>query len=165
MATHTPRPANISGKVKTSRMRTASLAIAASMIAVVMSAHAEEPNVLPPVTVLPAPPPKGATSPGPAQTGPGQTAPGPASAGHPGCGAAAAGANPSFDCLNETLKRQVDQVNPVLNTPPISAGSQDLKVGTVNIPAVQQQYGQNFGHSVIPYRPPPLTFTSPLGRH
>jgi hypothetical protein len=36
-------------------------------------------------------------------------------------------------------------------------------VGIVNVPAVQQQYGQNFGHSVIPYWPPPPVFTSPLG--
>lgn len=74
------------------------------------------------------------------------------SGGAPGerCGDAA-----SLGCINERLKKQVDQVNPpVTNTPPIDAKSQDLKVGVVNIPAVQQQYGRNFGVSAIPYRPP-----------
>jgi len=68
----------------------------------------------------------------------------------------------SFDCMNESLKRQVDRVNPpVLNTPPIDARSQDLKVGVVNVPAVQQQYGKNFGISAFPYRPPPPVYAAP----
>ena len=45
------------------------------------------------------------------------------------------------------------------NTPPIDAKSQDLKVGVVNIPAVQQQYGRNFGVSAFPYRPPTPVYT------
>ncbi|TWB96267.1 hypothetical protein FBZ93_108309 [Bradyrhizobium macuxiense] len=65
------------------------------------------------------------------------------------CGDAA-----SLGCINERLKKQVDQVNPpVTNTPPIDAKSSDLKVGVVNVPAVQQQYGRNFGVSAFPYRP------------
>ncbi|MES5484735.1 hypothetical protein QMZ05_18425 [Bradyrhizobium sp. INPA03-11B] len=65
------------------------------------------------------------------------------------CGDAA-----SLGCINERLKKQVDQVNPpVTNTPPIDAKSQDLKVGVVNVPAVHQQYGRNFGVSAFPYRP------------
>ncbi|WP_375785632.1 hypothetical protein ACE10Z_40265 [Bradyrhizobium sp. Pha-3] len=61
----------------------------------------------------------------------------------------------SLGCINERLRKQVDQVNPpVTNTPPIDAKSQDLKVGVVNVPAVQQQYGRNFGVSAFPYRPP-----------
>ncbi|OKO67645.1 hypothetical protein AC628_38550 [Bradyrhizobium sp. NAS96.2] len=56
--------------------------------------------------------------------------------------------------MNERLKKQVDQVNPpVTNTPPIDAKSSDIKVGVVNVPAVQQQYGRNFGVSAFPYRP------------
>jgi hypothetical protein len=62
------------------------------------------------------------------------------------------------------LKRKVDQVNPIQNLPPLDARSQDIKVGTVNIPGVQQQYGQNFGHSVFPYRPPSPVYSSGLGR-
>lgn len=59
----------------------------------------------------------------------------------------------SFGCLNETLKRDVDKVSPSLNLPPIDARSSDTKLGIVNIPGVQQQYGQNFGRSVVPFRP------------
>ncbi|MGF6310259.1 hypothetical protein ABIB82_004363 [Bradyrhizobium sp. i1.8.4] len=61
----------------------------------------------------------------------------------------------SLGCINERLRKQVDQVNPpVTNTPPLDAKSQDIKIGVVNVPAVQQQYGRNFGVSAFPYRPP-----------
>jgi hypothetical protein len=70
----------------------------------------------------------------------------------------------SIGCLNQQMRRQVDQVNPSLNVPPIDAKSPDLKVGVVNIPGVQQQYGKNFGHSVAPFRPPPPIYNS-FGRH
>ncbi|WP_245286398.1 hypothetical protein [Bradyrhizobium sp. ARR65] len=74
------------------------------------------------------------------------------------------GSEKSFGCMNEKLKRQVDRVNPpVLNVPPIDARSSDLKVGTVNVPAVQQQYGRNFGVSAFPYRPPPPVYIAPVG--
>jgi hypothetical protein len=137
-------------------MRTTILAIATLIVVVVLPAHAEERIILPEITVIGRPP--GNTAP----PGTPHTGAGPTNDGHTRCGTANGG-DQSFGCLNETLKKQVDQINPVLNAPPIDAKSQDLKVGTVNIPAVQQQYGQNFGHSVIPYRPPPLVFTSPLG--
>ena len=67
-------------------------------------------------------------------------------------------------CLNDQLKAKVDEVNPTLTTPPIDAKSSDLKVGTVNVPGVQQQYGKNFGKSVIPYRPPPPIYGGIGGR-
>ena len=70
----------------------------------------------------------------------------------------------SFERLNRELKRKVDEINPSPNAPPLDAQSPDIKIGVVNIPAVQQQYGQNFGRSAIPYRPPPLIYNSPLGR-
>ena len=75
----------------------------------------------------------------------------------------------SFGCLNEKLKRQVDRVNPpVTNTPPFDARSQDVKIGVINIPAIQEQYGKNFGVSAVPFRPPPPVFSlppsSPTGR-
>ena len=74
------------------------------------------------------------------------------------------GENTSISCLNEQLKRQVDQVNPAPgNIPPLDAKSQDLKVGVVNTSAVKQQYGKNYGVSAYPYRPPPLIYSSPLG--
>ncbi|WP_407178620.1 hypothetical protein [Bradyrhizobium sp. STM 3562] len=74
------------------------------------------------------------------------------------------GGEKSFGCMNEKLKREVDRVNPpVLNVPPIDARSSDLKVGTLNVPAVQQQYGRNFGVSAFPYRPPPPVYVAPVG--
>jgi hypothetical protein len=72
------------------------------------------------------------------------------------------GDDPSFGNLNQELKRQVDEVNPTATTPPLDASSPDTKIGVVNIPGVQQQYGKNFGNSVVPFRPPPSVF-APLG--
>jgi hypothetical protein len=73
------------------------------------------------------------------------------------------GSSRSMDCLNQKLKREVDRANPVMNLPPIDARSPDIKIGVVNIPAVQQQYGRNFGVSVVPYRPAPPVFSAPGG--
>ena len=64
----------------------------------------------------------------------------------------------SFGCLNQTLKRDVDKVNPSLNLPPIDARSSDTRIGIVNLPGVQQQYGQNYGRSIVPFRMPQPTF-------
>lgn len=72
------------------------------------------------------------------------------------------GSSRAFECLNQKLKKQVDRVAPTLNLPPIDARSPDTKTGVVNIPGVQQQYGRNFGTSVVPHRPAPLQFTSPV---
>ncbi len=85
-----------------------------------------------------------------------------AAAGNPGADGKVEG-NVSFDRLNQQLKRKVDETNPSVNSPPLDARSPDTKIGVINIPGVQQQYGKNFGHSVVPYRPPPLVYTSPLG--
>ncbi|BAS00477.1 hypothetical protein BV133_2883 [Blastochloris viridis] len=71
------------------------------------------------------------------------------------------GSEKTLDCFNQLLKEQVDRVNPVLNKPPIEAGSQDIRTGVANIPAVRQQYGPNFGRSLVPYRPT-NTYASPL---
>jgi hypothetical protein len=71
-----------------------------------------------------------------------------------------------MDCLNQKLKHEVDRVNPpTINQPPLDARSSDPKVGVINIPGVQQQYGKNFGVSAVPFRPPPALFGSPVGRH
>jgi hypothetical protein len=82
-------------------------------------------------------------------------------------GAGSAGAkgtdNHTLDHLNAQLKRKVDQTNPAANDPPLDAKSADPKIGVVNIPGVQQQYGKNFGNSVVPFRPAPPVFTSPVG--
>ncbi len=70
-----------------------------------------------------------------------------------------------LDCLNRRMERQVDRVNPPAISAPLGANSPDTKIGIVNLPAVQQQYGQNYGKSVIPYRPPPLIYAPALGHH
>jgi hypothetical protein len=67
-----------------------------------------------------------------------------------------------IDCLNQKLKREVDRVNPpTFNVPPLDARSPDPKVGVINIPGVQQQYGKNFGVSAVPFRPPAAVFGRP----
>jgi hypothetical protein len=146
------------------------VAMAALAVAAV-SVRAQEPKLLPPVTVDAPPPspllqtPAGNGAPPPATMigrGGGQPA-GTGNGGHERCVDVAVGNDNSFGCINERLKRKVDEVNPVLNTPPIDAKSSDLKVGTVNIPAIQQQYGSNFGRSVVPYRP--ATTYSPTPGH
>jgi hypothetical protein len=68
------------------------------------------------------------------------------------------GGSRSYGCLNQTLKRDVDKVNPSLNLPPIDARSSDTRIGIVNLPGVQQQYGQNYGRSIVPFRMPQPTF-------
>lgn len=73
------------------------------------------------------------------------------------------GGSRAFNCLNQKLREEVNRVNPSANIPPIDARSSDIRVGVVNMPAVQQQYGRNFGVSVIPYRPAPPVFTAPIG--
>ncbi len=86
-----------------------------------------------------------------------------AGSGKKGAGGKGDGAH-SLEQLNKQLKRKVDETNPVLNTPPLDARSGDTKTGVVNIPGVQQQYGKNFGNSVIPYRPGVVP-APPLGHH
>lgn len=75
------------------------------------------------------------------------------------------GGSKALDCINRRLKRETDRIHPVPNIPPNDARSQDPHLGIVNTPALQQQYGPNFGHSVTPYRPPAPVFTPPLGGH
>jgi hypothetical protein len=70
----------------------------------------------------------------------------------------------SFGCLNDQLKRKVDQVNPVMNVSPVDAHSPSTEIGLFNDPAVREQYGQNYGRSVMPYRPPTPTFGTPVAR-
>jgi hypothetical protein len=68
----------------------------------------------------------------------------------------------TFNCTNEKLKRDAERVVPQANVPPLDARSPDVKLGIINIPAVKQQYGPNYGVSVIPYRPPLPVYSPPL---
>jgi hypothetical protein len=136
--------------------------ILAMAIAIVtgMPARSEERTALPEI-IVGAPPPNAPTVVGPSGS-PGAGA----SRGSPErCDGAASGSERSLSCLNQKLKQEVNRVNPpVTNKPPLDAKSSDPKIGVVNIPGVQQQYGRNFGVSVYPYRPPVPIYVSPLGR-
>lgn len=116
-------------------------------IVLVTSAQAEDPTRLPMITVRPQPPIGGNSSGTDVGGGGGNTK----------------GAAKTLERLNRELKRKVDAVNPTINAPPIDARSPDTRIGVVNIPAVQQQYGKNFGVSAVPFRPPPLIYSAPLG--
>jgi hypothetical protein len=73
------------------------------------------------------------------------------------------GESPSaYNCLNQQLQQEVlgtSAANPKL---PLSAGSGPNQVGTFNEQSVREQYGQNFGKSAVPYRPPAPTFNTSL---
>lgn len=74
-----------------------------------------------------------------------------------------AGQNPSaLNCLNQQLQQQVQAANPSQPNLPLAAVSSSNKVGTFNEQSVNEQYGQNFGKSVVPYRPPASTFNNPV---
>jgi hypothetical protein len=69
---------------------------------------------------------------------------------------------PAYSCINQRLQQQVQQVQPVANIPPLDASSPAVAVHGFNQTALQQQFGQNFGKSVVPFRPPAPTFNSSL---
>lgn len=126
------------------------LTVVGGTVAQAQDRQEQAPTLLPPVTVRPPShvlPPEGT---------------------HEGSGSGA-GTNDkkadgkALEQLNRDLKRKVDEVNPTINTPPLDARSPDTKIGVINIPGVQQQYGKNFGQSAIPYRPPPPIYSAPLG--
>jgi hypothetical protein len=70
---------------------------------------------------------------------------------------------PSLNCLNQRLQRQVSRVQPTGNVPPLDAGSPAVRVGGFNQAGLREQFGSNFGHSVVPFRPPPPVFINPIG--
>ena len=71
------------------------------------------------------------------------------------------GSESSLGCLNQQLKREVERVNPSINLPPLDARSPDVRVGNVNEAAVRQQYGSNYGRSVVPFRPAAPVYAIP----
>lgn len=71
------------------------------------------------------------------------------------------GERAAWSCINQVLRRKVEQASPDRFAVPLAAGSQDVRIGAVNIPAVRQQYGRNFGISVLPERPPQI-YSAPL---
>ncbi len=117
-------------------------------------------TTLPPISVAPAEQPPAQVLPPSPGAGSAASSPSPSTTRCKGDGSAA---DKGFGCLNQKLKDQVDQASSNAATPtaPLDAKSNDLKLGVVNVPGVQQQYGKNFGVSVVPFRPP--TFVP--GRH
>ena len=82
------------------------------------------------------------------------------------CGTAASGgSSQNLNCLNQQLKQKVDEANPPSIGAPLNAASPDTKIGIQNLPAVQQQFGPNYGRSVVPYRPAAPVYGAPLGQH
>jgi hypothetical protein len=74
-----------------------------------------------------------------------------------------AGAKPSpYDCLNQQLQQAVQGAASPSPALPLGAGSPSNKVGTFNEQGVSEQYGQNFGKSAIPYRPPAPVYGNSL---
>jgi hypothetical protein len=74
-----------------------------------------------------------------------------------------AGQKPSgLNCLNQQLQQDVQGANPAAPSLPLSANSPSNQVGTFNEQGVAEQYGQNFGKSAIPFRPPVPVFINPL---
>jgi hypothetical protein len=72
---------------------------------------------------------------------------------HESCVEVEIGGERSFGCLNQRMKRDADRTVPVPNIAPLDAHSPDTRLGIVNIPAVKQQLGTNFGISAFPQRP------------
>ncbi len=68
----------------------------------------------------------------------------------------------AFNCLNQQLQQEVEGAAPTQSKLPISATSPSNQVGTFNEQSLSEQYGQNFGKSAVPYRPPPPVFNSSL---
>jgi hypothetical protein len=68
---------------------------------------------------------------------------------------------PPYNCLNQQLQQLAESARPQ-PTLPLSATSPSNATGTFNETGVAEQYGKNFGHSVIPYRPPIPVFTNNL---
>jgi hypothetical protein len=67
-----------------------------------------------------------------------------------------------YDCLNQQMQQQVQGTGSASPSLPLTSSSPSNKTGTFNEQGLREQYGPNFGKSVIPYRPPPPTFSSGL---
>ncbi|HEU0096854.1 MAG TPA: hypothetical protein VFQ52_10390 [Rhizomicrobium sp.] len=72
---------------------------------------------------------------------------------------------PGMSCLNQELERKAAAVPHVPIIPPVDARSASVQTGGFNQAAVAQQYGQNFGKSVEPYRPPAPVYAPPIAGH
>jgi hypothetical protein len=65
-----------------------------------------------------------------------------------------------LDCLNRTLRAEVDKAAPTITGDAVSGRSPD-QIGQPTTAALKQRYGTAYGHSLVPQRPP-RTFAPPL---
>lgn len=72
---------------------------------------------------------------------------------------------PGLNCMNEKLRDQAQSARGPVNVPPYDANSKAVSVGGFNQAATAQQFGSNFGKSVVPYRPPVGGPVPSLGGH
>jgi hypothetical protein len=68
---------------------------------------------------------------------------------------------PNLSCLNRLLRKQADNAHPTGNVAPLDATSPSVSLGGYSETALKQQYGPNYGKSVVPYRPPAAYGTPP----
>jgi hypothetical protein len=62
---------------------------------------------------------------------------------------------PAFTCINQRLQRVVHGARPDAKAAPVDATSPAVRVGGFSQAGLAQQYGPNFGKSVVPFRPAP----------
>ena len=60
---------------------------------------------------------------------------------------------PNLICLNQQLQKTVENAQPIGNVAPLDASSPSVRLGGYNETALKQQYGPNYGKSVVPWRP------------
>jgi hypothetical protein len=61
---------------------------------------------------------------------------------------------PAYNCLNQQMQSLALGAQAAPPALPVTANAPSNQVGTFNQQGIAEQYGQNFGKSVIPYRPP-----------
>ena len=91
-----------------------------------------------------------------------QSTPATAPAGQTCVQAVIAGHQPlPYNCLNQELQQQAQGTGQAAPAIPLGSTSPSNATGTFNEQSLKQQYGQNYGKSVTPYRPPAPVFNSP----
>jgi hypothetical protein len=69
-----------------------------------------------------------------------------------------------YHCLNEQMQRVPRDPSSAAKDAPLTARSPDPAVGSFNQSAAHERLGSSFGKSVVPQRPAPPVFSSPLVR-
>jgi hypothetical protein len=74
------------------------------------------------------------------------------------------GSDRYYHCLNEQMQHVSRDPSSAAKDAPLSARSPAPAVGSFNQSATHERLGSSFGKSVVPQRPPPPVFSSPLVR-